>query len=593
MNVSFDNTYSNTYRGIDLDISGNATLVDCTTTGTLTTLNAVIDNLSVTTLANFTKIYLSSTSNDSLVTVGGVQISKNLSVSGDLSSTNAIVTGDFSANTVNLGSGTIGYLSITNNGNTLSTTTGALVVTGGIGVGRDLRVGGIAYLPNLFSNDANIGSLTGNSINVLGTISASGNISTSGYILGTALYDSGRRVATLEDLGNYIAGTNIQIVPTGIPNGVQTYSISTSLTPIFTNVTITGTTPSVGTSSGSLVVTGGVGVAGSVHAMAMFVNNLRVLTTADIMNYQLYTAGSNISISPLGVIGVVNAPTFTGLVTSSSGFDASGNRIINVASPIAPTDAVNKEYVDTVVENLGVDSLTFTLPGVPIVVCSNMEQQIYSWTIPVVASYRVLLSIRYKSAGNALLSIKRDNEVLTTTQMRCGPGEQMILSSVIPLMTVTVPNSSLSLWVSGPSSTLRHYQVTLERAQLELQPIRLIQQLQTFSLPEQITLVGKAGTEVSIASYTLSGSVAGQYRLSMSISYATQVRSQIILKVNNSVLQNVSEHLSPSDLNTVSIYEQVSVVAPGPVVVEVSVIFGMSFKSISIIELFGELRYIG
>lgn len=593
MNVSFDNTYSNIYRGIDLDISGNSTLVDCTTTGTLTTPNAVIGNLSVTTLANFTKISLSSTTNDSLMTAGGVQIAKDISVSGNINGADAVFTGDLSASTVSLGSGTIGYLAITNNGNTLSTTTGALVVTGGVGIGRDLRIGGIAYLPNLFGNDATIGSLTSNAINVLGTITASGNISTTGYILGTALYDSGRRVATLEDLGNYVAGTNIQIVPLGQPNGVQTYSIKTSLTPTFTNVTITGTTLSVGTSSGSLVVTGGIGVAGTIHATAMFINNLRVLTTADILNSQLYTAGSNVEISPVGVISVANAPTFSGIVTSLSGFNASGKRIVNVAPPVAPTDAVNKEYVDTVVENLGVDSLNFTLPGVPVVICSNTEQQIYNWTIPIVASYRVLLSIRYKSSGNALLSVKRENEVLATTQMRCGPGEQMILSTVIPLMTVTAPNSNLSLWVSGPSSILRHYQVSIERAQLELQPIRLIQQLQTFGLSEPVTMVGKAGSEVLIGSYSLSGSVAGKYRLSMSISYSSRGRTQIILRVNNSVLQSVTEHLSPSDLNTVSIYEEVSVTLPGPVVVDVFVVFGMSYKSISIMELFGELRYIG
>lgn len=595
MNVSYDNTYSNVYRGINLELTGGASLVDCTTSGTLTGGTAVFDSLSVTTLADIKKLSLTGTTSDTLVSAGGVQISKDLSVTGLISGGDATVTGELNANVVTLGNGTIGYLTVTNNGNTLSTTTGALVVTGGLAVGRDLRVGGVAYLPTLNSNDASIGALTSNTIVVNGTISASGNISTTGYVLGTALYDSGRRVATLEDLGNYVAGDNIQIVPYGIANPVQTYQISTSLTPSFTTVAITGTNLSTGTSTGSLLVAGGVGVAGSIYATGMYVNNYPVLTTADIQNIQNYTAGTNINISQSGVISVVDAPTFTGMVTSTTGFDASGTKIINVADPVGPLDAANKEYVDTIFENLGIDSTTFTLIGVPITVCSSVPTKVQEWTITNIGSYRVFISVRYSSSGNAIISLQQGNTVLGFTQMRCGPDEQMILSTVIPLMTISAPNSPISLWVSGPTAlgVDQHYQVTLQRAHVELQPIRSILQLQTFSLSDTVTLVGKEGTEVPIETYTMSAAISGKYRLSMTIEYTDLGVSQLLIRVNNSLLQSVKEHLSPSDCNTISVYEEVVMSLPGPVVVDVSVVFGMSYKSISISQIFGEIRFIG
>lgn len=595
MNVSYDNTYSNVYRGIDLIITGNTSLVDCTTTGSLTADTAVVDNLSVTSLADIKKLSLTGTTSVSLVSAGGVQISKDLSVTGAISSGDATVTGELNANVVTLGNGTIGYLTVTNNGNTLSTTTGALVVTGGVGIGRDLRVGGVAYLPDLNSNDASIGTLTSNTIVANSTISASGNILTTGYVLGAAVYDSGRRVATLEDLNNYVAGDNIQITPYGVANPVQSYQISTSMTPTFTSVSITGTTMSFGTTTGALLVSGGIGVAGSIYATGMYVNNYPVLTTADIQNIQNYSAGSNINISQDGVISVVNAPTFTGMVTSETGFDASGNNIINVADPIGPLDAANKEYVDTIFENLGIDSTTFTLTGVPIVVCSSAPTMVQEWSIIDIGSYRVFFSVRYSATGNATVLLKQGNVVLGYSQMRCGPDEQMILSSVIPLMTTSVPNSSLSLWVSGPTTlgNDQHYQVTLQRAHVELQPIRSIQQLQTFALSESITLVGKEGTEAPVGSFALSAAISGKYRLSMSIEYSDLGVNKLLIRVNGTLIQSVKEHLSPSDLNSVSVYEEVIMSLPGPVVIDVSVVFGMSYRSVSIAQMFGEIRFIG
>jgi hypothetical protein len=319
-----------------------------------------------------------------------------------------------------------------------------------------------------------------------------------------------------------------------------------------------------------------------------------VLTTADILGIQLYTAGSNISISPSGVISVVSSPTFTGIVTSIGGFDASNQRIVNVANPVAPTDAVNKQYVDTILDSFGVESITFTLPSVPMVVCSNAPTKVYEWVVPDAAAYRVYLSVRYSATGNAIVSLKQGGATLGTTRMRCGPDEQMILSTVIPLMTTTVANSTVELWVSGPSSVVQwHYQVTLERVHIELQPILSSQPLQTFSVPSSVTLSGKSGTEVSIGSFTLSAATAGNYRLAMSMEYSDTGSCQFLIRVNSSLLQSVKEHLSPSDVNTVSIYEDVTMNVPGSVTVDVSVVFGLSYKSVSILDLFGELQFIG
>ena len=163
-----------TANGI-LTVDGNATFNNFTvsSTGTLITNNGVVFNAGLT-IANGDEVIRSGnlTLNEGDLSVagtstfisritadGGVTINGGLTVNGGqrntvgdlvVSAGDGIFTGDLTVNgTITGGTGTLLSLTITDTTNSLDPNSGALVVTGGVGVAKDVWIGDSLYLPNV------------------------------------------------------------------------------------------------------------------------------------------------------------------------------------------------------------------------------------------------------------------------------------------------------------------------------------------------------------------------------------------------------------------------------------------------------------
>jgi hypothetical protein len=118
--------------------------------------------------------------------------------------------------------------------------------------------------------------------------------------------------------------------------------------------TFSNTTNSNATSNGAIVVSGGVGVGGTVYT-----NNLYVLGTTTLFNPLSVTNGgtgsNNGSITGTGALTFTAGGTNTNinLVPNGTGtVDVSGKRITNLATPTGALDAVTKVYVDQIAQGI-------------------------------------------------------------------------------------------------------------------------------------------------------------------------------------------------------------------------------------------------
>ena len=204
---------------------------------------------------------------------------------------NALGIGTMSAHPVYLQAGSANALyintnqvvTISSNTNASGTQSGALVVVGGMGVGKDLYVGGAAYITGdlyvdgsqTFLNSTNI--QTGDKVLYLSTGSASINLAVNaGIAIGTT------------------ATPYISWLFDGISNWKSSGGIISNNTS-----TVLSTATAFSTTTGALIVAGGAGFGGNLYATAIYDNNSRVLTTASLATYGVVsiTGGTDTSVS--------------------------------------------------------------------------------------------------------------------------------------------------------------------------------------------------------------------------------------------------------------------------------------------------------
>jgi hypothetical protein len=215
-------------------------------------------------------------------------------------------------------------LSVANNMSSTSTTTGALLVSGGVGIAGAAYVGGNLTVgtgstnnrANLLVFGGNLNAGPGSSIEVAEFYTTNGN--------GDFLQIIKNRHAQGSDWTT--ANTRIQQVIDSTPQGYIEFNprgenygvaIGTGVTEAIRvassgNVVIVGTTPSTSTTTGELVVKGGVGIAGQVTAG-------NVMTTSGVFwaNGAAYSSGSGGAIATTGIF--LNSNVITANTTISSG----------------------------------------------------------------------------------------------------------------------------------------------------------------------------------------------------------------------------------------------------------------------------------
>jgi hypothetical protein len=191
-----------------------------------------------------------------LVVAGGVAIGGNLYLGKRLY-----------VNSITL---TTGTLTLANTAISTSTTTGALIVAGGVGIGGRLNIGNTA---TIYSTAESISTTTGAAI-VVGGVGIGGNLNV------------GRRIAL--DNNFYLTQVNTNPVLAFNPNSYISFDrVGTQLNFVIdavgsmalakNYVLVSGTATSISTTTGALIVAGGVGIGGNLNVGRA----ARILSTAN------------------------------------------------------------------------------------------------------------------------------------------------------------------------------------------------------------------------------------------------------------------------------------------------------------------------
>ena len=264
----------------------NVVYINTTTASTSTTTGALVVQGGIGIGGNVivgSTLTSTSTTTGALIVRGGVGIGGDIYLKGQLVDvTSGLAYGIQTT-------GTTSTFLITNITNSTSTTTGALVVTGGVGIGRDLNVGGTVTATNLTTIGGN-GQITGvyqlNATNINVTNLTATNLSFAGGNVTSPLSITNTTSSTSTTTGALIVAGGVGVGGSvyasnlytaggsGIISGVyqlNSQNISATGTvalsgSVITVLTSTNTTTAVSTTTGALVIAGGVGVGGSVYA---------------------------------------------------------------------------------------------------------------------------------------------------------------------------------------------------------------------------------------------------------------------------------------------------------------------------------------
>jgi hypothetical protein len=327
-----------------------------------------------------------STSTGTLVVTGGVGVSGNINAGGIISadtintvsfnaSSECFISGSLELNGTNggiyldstiastststgairLASGGIGLAGNINAGGTVnrltgntastSTSTGTLVVTGGVGVGGNINAGGTVN--RLTGNTASTSTSTG-------TLVVTGGVGVSQDLCCRDVYASFLEIGN----GNFIASSSGNIESEGF-------------------FRLWGNTASTSTSTGTLVVTGGVGVGGNIHVGGT-VNRLtgNTASTSTSTGTLVVTGGVGIggraSINDLYINNVFNTGVILETNSWSSGKISVRSEFVNLKIPSEDTDNSDGVHIFTVpsgyiflIDTMEVLTTDITTPGTP------------------------------------------------------------------------------------------------------------------------------------------------------------------------------------------------------------------------------------
>jgi len=247
------------------------------------------------------------------------------------------------------GSAYLGNITLLGNVASTTTTTGSLVLTGpgGLGVGGSINAGGAlnvgtyAYAasgfntagPLIASTIASNGFIVGSSLNASGLII--GNVVTANSLISTAdLTASGNIVASNFFANSTITASNAVISGNLVANGIVSNTFVNTITLNTTGrVTVANANAAISTTTGALVVKGGVGVGGTVVAGGL------ILNSSNIALGSLAGVGQGTSSIAIGLsAGGTNQGLNSVAVGPAAGYSTQGNYTVAIGSGAGATN---------------------------------------------------------------------------------------------------------------------------------------------------------------------------------------------------------------------------------------------------------------
>ncbi len=359
-------TLTGTLTGTNSTFSGNLNISGSTTLNTLTT-NAITGtsanfsttlgvtgtttlgtlNAGLTTLSNSlsgTAASFSSTLGVTGTTTLGTLNAGITSLTGSLSGTN----GTFSGNLSITGTSTLGNINSsgvftnTNSTQSSSITTGAIIISGGVGIsgkvyiGNNLNVSATSTFTGISVTTLNASSNTSLSVLSAGATTLTGSLTGTSASLSSTLNVSGNTI-----LNNLNAGTTTLSALTG-----TSANFSSTLV-------VSGNTTLNNINANSLTLTGTLSTVNEIITNSLTVNNIDCTTfnTSGVVNINDTTESISASTGAIvidGGLGIAKSVNIGGTLNAWNGISVNNTLITNLANPINDSDAATKDYVDTV-----------------------------------------------------------------------------------------------------------------------------------------------------------------------------------------------------------------------------------------------------
>jgi len=299
---------------------------------------------------------------NALIVVGGVSVGGDVNISGkayinsvEVLTTQSGLTSQFGQSVINL------ILKITTSTNSTSTNSGALIVTGGVGIGKDVWIGGTTFAGNIYTNGYLVGSSTGTTSSFLinnfteststnsGALVVNGGVGIGGALfVNTTSYVAGSQIITTATINQY---ANQTVIYAGTDTAVSTSTGNITIWNTSTLQTITdrgnsttnriliaNTTTSTSSLTGALQVLGGVGIGGNLYVGGLlYADRLSINDTQSLTNLIPIEAGPDISVNTnTGIIVVSNIST----LQSVTGRGATTNNSISITNTSSSTSGV-------------------------------------------------------------------------------------------------------------------------------------------------------------------------------------------------------------------------------------------------------------
>ncbi|MCY7352733.1 MAG: hypothetical protein LH606_19085 [Cytophagaceae bacterium] len=282
---------------------------------------------------------------------GDINIANNLKVGKDLEVGNDLtVKQDVFLNTTGGATTINGITTITNTAESTGKTNGALVVVGGVGIGKNINVGGNGDVDGTLnvdgittiSNPTQSTSKTNGALVVVGGVGISKNINVGGNgdvdgtlnVDGATTINSTLNVSGITNISNTTQSTNTTTGALTVAGGV---GISKNIniggnasiggnTSFGGKVNIIDATESTSTTTGALTVAGGVGIGKRINVGgAAQLNSTLGVDGATDLNSTLNVDGATTLNSTLNVIGVTNITNTTqSTLTTNGAFTVAG-----------------------------------------------------------------------------------------------------------------------------------------------------------------------------------------------------------------------------------------------------------------------------